>query len=213
MVKTVRGSPQDVIYGITNEALKRLGFKAGVKTMSTLMYEELRGVLKVYIEDLLKPTVLMAAHARRKTIGEEDVKQALISQQKRVYSTGQESQQKRCPPYESGASRVNNADLKRARPKKAPGTVALSAIRFHQKQAGCYIIARAAFDRVAREAAQYFVRDIRFTEQGMALLQEITENHIVGLLEDAQIAAIHAKRQTVMPKDLQIVRRFRGERA
>lgn len=51
--------------------------------------------------------------------------------------------------------------------------------------------------------------------QGSALLglQEAAEAYLVGLFEDTNLAAIHAKRVTIMPKDMQLARRIRGERA
>ena len=47
----------------------------------------------------------------------------------------------------------------------------------------------------------------------MAALQEAAEAYLVGLLDDTNVCAIHAKRVTIMPKDMQIARRLRGERA
>jgi histone H3 len=45
------------------------------------------------------------------------------------------------------------------------------------------------------------------------LLQEASEAYLVGLFEDTNLCAIHAKRVTIMPKDIQLARRIRGERA
>lgn len=44
----------------------------------------------------------------------------------------------------------------------------------------------------------------------MLALQEAAESHLVGLFEDANLCTIHAKRVTIMPKDLQLARRIRG---
>jgi histone H3 len=43
-------------------------------------------------------------------------------------------------------------------------------------------------------------------------LQEAAEAYLVGLFEDTNLCAIHAKRVTIMPKDIQLARRIRGER-
>lgn len=43
-------------------------------------------------------------------------------------------------------------------------------------------------------------------------LQEAAESYLIGLFEDSNLCAIHAKRVTVMPKDIQLARRIRGER-
>ena len=47
----------------------------------------------------------------------------------------------------------------------------------------------------------------------MLYLQEASEAYLVGLFEDTNLCAIHAKRVTIMPEDIQLVRRIRGERA
>ena len=54
--------------------------------------------------------------------------------------------------------------------------------------------------------------DLRFQSQAILALQEATESYLVGLFEDTNLCAIHAKRVTIMPKDLQLARRIRGER-
>ncbi|KAI6683833.1 hypothetical protein NL676_029746 [Syzygium grande] len=46
-----------------------------------------------------------------------------------------------------------------------------------------------------------------------ALLQEVAEAYLVGLFEDTSLRAIHAKRVTIMPKDIQLAKRVRGEKA
>ncbi|CAB9523506.1 Histone H3 [Seminavis robusta] len=43
--------------------------------------------------------------------------------------------------------------------------------------------------------------------------QEASEAYLIGLFEDTNLCAIHAKRVTIMPKDMQLARRIRGERA
>ena len=64
-----------------------------------------------------------------------------------------------------------------------------------------------------REIAQDFKTDLRFQSSAVLALQEAAEAYLVGLFEDTNLAAIHAKRVTIMPKDIQLARRIRGERA
>ena len=64
-----------------------------------------------------------------------------------------------------------------------------------------------------REIAQDFKTDLRFQSSAVAALQEASEAYLVGLFEDTNLCAIHAKRVTIMPKDMQLARRIRGERA
>ncbi|GJX94609.1 histone H3.2-like protein [Tanacetum coccineum] len=69
------------------------------------------------------------------------------------------------------------------------------------------------FQRLVREIAQDFKTDLRFQSSAVSALQEASEAYLVGVFEDTNICAIHAKRVTIMPKDMQLARRIRGERA
>ena len=68
------------------------------------------------------------------------------------------------------------------------------------------------FQRLVREIAQDFKTDLHFAAQTMAALQEAAEAYLVGLFEDVNLCAIHAKRVTIMPKDIQLARCICGER-
>ena len=63
-----------------------------------------------------------------------------------------------------------------------------------------------------REIAQRIKTDIHWQAAALQALQEACEAYIVALMEDANLCAIHAKRVTIKPKDLQLARRIRGER-
>ena len=63
-----------------------------------------------------------------------------------------------------------------------------------------------------REIAQGCRQDLRFQNTAIGALQEAAEAYLVGLFEDTNLCAIHAKRITIMPKDIQLARRIRGER-
>ena len=93
-----------------------------------------------------------------------------------------------------------------------PGTVALREIRRYQKSTEL-LIRKLPFQRLVREIAQDFKTDLRFQAAAIAALQEASEAYLVGLFEDTNLCAIHAKRVTIMPKDIQLARRIRGERA
>ncbi|CAO2623466.1 Histone H3.3C [Lemmus lemmus] len=58
-----------------------------------------------------------------------------------------------------------------------------------------------------------FQRLVREISAAIGALQEASEAYLVGLFEDTNLCAIHAKRVTIMPKDIQLARRIRGERA
>ena len=69
------------------------------------------------------------------------------------------------------------------------------------------------FQRLVREIAQVLNPYLRFQSGTILELQESAEAYLVGLLEDSNLCAIHAKRVTIMLKNMQLTRRIRGERA
>ncbi|KAH8233823.1 hypothetical protein KR038_000749 [Drosophila bunnanda] len=92
-----------------------------------------------------------------------------------------------------------------------PGTVALREIRRYQKSTEL-LIRRLPFQRLVRSIAAELTPDLRFQTAALECLQEASEAYLVGLFEDTNLCAIHAKRVTIMPKDIQLARRIRGER-
>jgi histone H3 len=90
--------------------------------------------------------------------------------------------------------------------------VALRQIRKYQKSTDL-LIRKLPFQRLVREVAADFKNDLRFQSTAMLALQEAAEAYLVSLFEDTNLCAIHAKRVTIMPKDIQLARRIRGERA
>ena len=93
-----------------------------------------------------------------------------------------------------------------------PGTVALREIRRYQKSTEL-LIRKVPFQRLVREIAQDYKTDLRFQSSAILALQESAEAYLVGLFEDSNLCAIHAKRITIQPKDIQLARRIRGERS
>lgn len=103
-----------------------------------------------------------------------------------------------------------------------PGTVALREIRSYQKSTDL-LIRKLPFQRLVREIAQQINPnglewgrlvgpEIRFQSTAILALQEAAEAYLVGLFEDTNLCAIHAKRVTILPKDMLLARRIRGER-
>lgn len=93
--------------------------------------------------------------------------------------------------------------------KYRPGTKALMEIRRYQKSTEL-LIRKLPFQRLVREVAQDFKVNLRFQSSAIVALQEAAEAFLVGLFEDSNLCAIHAKRVTIMPKDIQLARRIRG---
>lgn len=76
------------LLGITKPAIRRLARRGGVKRISGLIYEETRGVLKVFLENVIRDSVTYTEHARRKTVTAMDVVYALKRQGKTLYGFG-----------------------------------------------------------------------------------------------------------------------------
>ena len=98
------------------------------------------------------------------------------------------------------------------------GTVALKQIRQYQKSTEL-LIRKLPFQCLVREIASDsevitspLCGKIRFQSAAIMALQEAAEAYLVGLFEDTNLCAIHAKRVTIMPKDIQLARRICGKR-
>ena len=120
--------------------------------------------------------------ARKNTGGKAPRKHVAVKQAKKAAN----------PPATGGVKRAH---------RFRPGTVALREIRRFQKSTEL-LIRKLPFQRLVREIASEFKNDLRFQSSAVLALQEATEAFIVGLFEDTNLAAIHAKRVTIMPKDM-----------
>ena len=92
-----------------------------------------------------------------------------------------------------------------------PGSLALKEIHRYQRSTAL-LIGKLAFQRLVREIAQDFAPGLRFQPLALLALQEAAESYAVGLFDDVNLCAIHAKRVTIMARDLQLALRIRGER-
>ena len=92
-----------------------------------------------------------------------------------------------------------------------PGRLALNEIRYFQKHTHL-LIRRLPFQCLVREVADSFKTELRWRSSALMALQEACEAYLVQLFEDSNLCAIHAKRVTIMPKDIQLARCIRGER-
>ncbi|XP_062293695.1 histone H3-like [Scomber scombrus] len=223
---------RDNIQGITKPAIRRLARRGGVKRISGLIYEETRGVLKVFLENVIRDAVTYTEHAKRKTVTAMDVVYALKRQGRTLptvinFMSGQQimARTKQTARKSTGGKAPRKQLATKAARKSAPatggvkkphryrpGTVALREIRRYQKSTEL-LIRKLPFQRLVREIAQDFKTDLRFQSSAVMALQEASEAYLVGLFEDTNLCAIHAKRVTIMPKDIQLARRIRGERA
>lgn len=91
-----------------------------------------------------------------------------------------------------------------------PGERSLREIRYYQRNTDL-LIRKLPFARLVKEVLSHISRkEFRWQAEAMLALQEAAEAHLVGLFEDANLCVIHAKRVTLMPRDIQLARRIRG---
>ncbi len=116
---------------------------------------------------------------------------------------------------------VGGKTLESLKPKKPhkykPGTVALREIRQQQRKTD-NLIKKLPFQRMVRKSSEElcsmsaFPHGVRFQAAAVLALQEAGEDYMIHLYEDANLEAIHRKRVTIAPIDIQLARRVRGER-
>ncbi|XP_024369047.1 histone H3-like centromeric protein CENH3 [Physcomitrium patens] len=113
--------------------------------------------------------------------------------------------------HRASTSSVGGAAVRPRKPHRwRPGTKALQEIRHYQKTCDL-LIPRLPFARYVKEITMMYASDVsRWTAEALTALQEATEDYMCHLFEDTNLCAIHAKRVTIMPKDLQLARRLRG---
>eukprot|EP00758_Cryptobia_borreli_P001912 Tbor_TRINITY_DN2635_c0_g1::TRINITY_DN2635_c0_g1_i1::g.17984::m.17984/K11253/H3; histone H3 len=92
-----------------------------------------------------------------------------------------------------------------------PGTVALREVRKYQATTQL-LIRKAPFVRLIKELLNKTKESMRLSPSASEAIQEATEAYMVSLLSDANLCSIHAKRVTIMPRDLRLARRLRGDR-
>eukprot|EP00475_Leptophrys_vorax_P006885 TRINITY_DN14303_c0_g1_i8.p2 TRINITY_DN14303_c0_g1~~TRINITY_DN14303_c0_g1_i8.p2 ORF type:complete len:121 (-),score=25.41 TRINITY_DN14303_c0_g1_i8:58-420(-) len=94
-----------------------------------------------------------------------------------------------------------------------PGTVALRQIRKYQKSSDL-LLKKLPFQKLVREITEEagaHLNGVRFQASALIALQEAAEAYLVALFEHTNLAAIHAKRVTIMPRDIRLARKIRGE--
>ncbi|XP_041038159.1 uncharacterized protein LOC121274893 [Carcharodon carcharias] len=204
---------RDNIQGITKPAIRRLARRGGVKRISGLIYEETRGVLKVFLENVIRDAVTYTEHAKRKTVTAMDVVYALKRQGQRLHhsqslcstafvimartkqtarkSTGGKAPRKQLATKAARKSAPATGGVKKPH-RYRPGTVALREIRRYQKSTEL-LIRKLPFQRLVREIAQDFKTDLRFQSSAVMALQEASEAYLVGLFEDTNLSIMSGR--------------------
>ena len=184
------------IRGITKTALQRIGYRAGVKSMSGLVYEELRDILIGFLKRKIKDAVIFTVHNKRITLSDDDLKNGNKSKALLNYH---------------GIDQVIGGVVKKKKRRSKPGTVSLRNIRQQQSKVDL-ILPNAPFQRLVREVGQDLKQNLRYSAPFFSAIQTMAENYLIKVLEDSNLVAIQSGRLTVMPRDIQLVVRLRLER-
>lgn len=108
-----------------------------------------------------------------------------------------------------GEKEVEKKNLKRYR----PGPMSLREIKKYQNSTDL-IMPKLSFQRVVREISQqvaFKTFDFRYQAAALYALHEAAESFLVGLFEDTNLCATHAKRVTILPRDISLALRIRGD--
>ena len=200
---------RDNIQGITKPAILRIAHRGGAKSLSGLMYEETRGVLRVFLEALLRLANLSRDHARRSTFQVKDLDFALNVNNEYLIAGVDSNSKSTSSLLGCKLRQRTGTGVRRAK----SGTNAVREIRYYQKNSDCLIFPHVPFRRLVMEIIQDNTPDYRVSSDFIRLTQLVAETYLTKLYEDATLAAIHAGRVKLMPKDIQLARRIRGERA
>jgi histone H3/H4 len=162
--------------------IKNLCTKAGIKQVNSLVYEEIRGITKVFLEEYLEKILKVLDFYKKTTISVNHVQ--LVSQRHLLLKS--------------------NTIPKCKKSKKIQICLEFSKAPFHR-----------LLQEIAKDIVQYnsifrfslYSNTIRFEQEAYDLIQYYTEQYLLHLLRDAHMVMISAKRDTVFPKDLQLVQR------
>lgn len=171
---------RDNIMGLTKGPIKRLLMKAGISRISSLVYHEVRELIKLRLEELLRNTITVTEYRRKATVTSTDVYFNLKHKQFSEVITA-----KKC--ILSTSKRLHNK------------------IRHYQKQAECLFFSKIGFSRFIREISQDYKNDLRFSAEALLLIQLSVETYLVKLFIECSHVMVHSKRKTIFTKDIQLV--------
>lgn len=202
-----RGSGDTLRDAFKRPGIKRIARRAGVVRLDGLMYEEIRGVAKVYLWHVIRFAVIFMEYRKSRTLKYEDVKQSLDRLGFKAWAVNK-------------VEKSNTSGLKRTKKKTATtkprttrrGSVAVREVKKYQKSTKL-LMSRAGLDRLVRELIGDFMTNVRLSPRALSLLHVHIEDRLTNLLGNAQLAAIHGARKGVKPVNLILARRIKGDRA
>lgn len=210
---------RDSIQGITKPALGRICSRAGIKSKSGKIYEELRGIIKAHMENILRDCIIFAQNdgiKKRVKLCHLEAVLHIMGMYLGAGATDSKSKTfSKCKKHASKGKKATKGK-KSSKAKKAhrfhPGTVSMRDINYQQKNSDCLAFPRVAFKRVVREIGQDYSDNVKYSKQFIEFFQFVIEDYLVCLMEAAGLLAIHAGRERVFTKDIQLARKIRKEK-
>jgi histone H4 len=196
--KKVAAVSRSNLEAITNPAITRLARMAGVKKVGSDVFPEVRNVIHTKVDMIVKHALTYMEHAHRRKLMLDDVKHAYESWMgKKMYGT---APNKFCAKHQR---------TKGAGGKMKPGNLALIQIKFYQKQHDCFMVQMTPFNRLIKEVLHKHRKDTQISREAINAIHHMCEMGIVGLLEDANLVAIHSKRKGIRGADVVLAHRLR----
>lgn len=176
----IRKILRDNIHGVTKGRIKELARKAGVKTISSSTYDEVKARIKNMLENWISNIITYTEHNKKRTVGIKEVSAGI--------------------PHKYFSKLLNEKKCKKRKSKKSSPE---KEIKYYQNLGGCLTIGKEPFDRLVREITQQYKLDVRFSTEAIIMIQHCLENCVVEMLSKANLSANHAGRVRLFPKDLQ----------
>jgi len=185
--------------------IKRIARRAGVVRLGGLMYEEIRGVAKVYLYHVIRLALIFMEYRKSRTLKYEDVKQSLDRLGFKAWAVNKVEK--------SNTSGLKKSTKKTTKPRRTRrGSVAVREVKKYQKSTKL-LMSRAGLDRLVRELIGDEMTNVRLSPRALSLIHVHIEDRLTSLLGNAQLAAIHGARKGVQPVNLLLARRIKGDRA
>lgn len=199
---------KDSIFGITKPGLQRLMYRAGVKYISGIIYEESRFIIKQFLEKILYNTIILAERKNHTTVTYEDGVEALKFLNISIYNAkGYPGTMAPCKGSEK-ISKLFSNKIKNKKRKHKPKTNLLRIIKKYQSTS-CTLLPHESIDKLVREIGNdYSTTIIRYESNYMWLLHAIVEDYMINLYSKALLLALHSNRLTLYPKDIRLVQRI-----
>ena len=203
---------RDNIQGITKPAIRRLLARAGIKSMSGLVYEEFRGIMKLTLEKIISSAIILTEQRKAKTVTYNDYKEAadMIG----IHTLSSKNYPKQCNKRKRKKHVETDTDsdvFYSATENDVQSGGNKKMIRKMQKT-NCLIFPESTMIRLIKEISNDYNYDIRHSKTGLVFVHALIEEMLTKLAMDANLCAQHAGRLTVQPRDFNLARRIRGDR-